>query len=251
VVYNVLCGDPALGWAADHVEPGASVGLPHKEGTALAALSRLAQIGNGVRVLSGAAKGARGVVTGKHGGIEHLLVDFPMRSLRKLASGDTVQVEAFGLGLELPEFPKVRAMNVDPGLLGKLGLRRERGKLVVPVALTVPSEIMGSGLGHSSCQSGDYDLQCSDPASVRKWGLERLRLGDLVAITDADHTFGRIFRKGAVSIGVVAHGDCVQAGHGPGLTTVLTSASGAIRPRQSSRANIARALKIGRFRGRR
>jgi hypothetical protein len=248
VVYNVLCGDPALGWAADHIEPGASVGLPHKEGSALAALSRLAQVGNTVRVLSGAAKGARGIVTGKHGGIEHLMVDFPVRALKKLASGDTVQVDAFGLGLELPDFPEVTPMNVDPGLLARMGLARGKGGLIVPVALTVPAELMGSGLGHDSGHSGDYDLQCSDPKSVERWGLNRLRLGDIVAITDADHTYGRIFRKGAVTIGIVSHGDCVQAGHGPGVTTLLTSAAGAIRPRRSTQANLARILRIGRFR---
>ncbi len=249
VVYNVLCGDPALGWAADHVEPGASVGLPHKDGAALAALSRLAQVGNTVRVLSGAAKGARGVVTGKHGGIEHLLVDFPVRDLKKLASGDTVQVDAFGLGLELGDFPAVTAMNVDPGFLARMGLARSKSKLVVPATLVVPAELMGSGLGQAGSHSGDYDLQCSDPKSVKKWGIEKLRLGDIVVITDADHTYGRIFRKGAVSIGIVSHGDCVQAGHGPGVTTLLTSASGAIQPKLSAKANIARIMKIGRFRG--
>ena len=248
VVYNVLCGDPAMGWAADHIEPGASLGLPHNDKNALAALSNLAQIGNRVLVLNGAAKGARGVVTGKHGGIEHVIADFPRRRLLRLATGDTVQVEAFGLGLELLDCPEVKAMNIDPSLLDRLGASIRKGTLSVPVARVVPAELMGSGLGHASSHTGDYDLQCSDPASVKKWGLDRLRLGDLVAITDADHTFGRIFRKGAVTVGVVCHGDCVQAGHGPGVTTVLTSARGAIRPVKSPGANIAKILKLGRFR---
>jgi len=249
VVYNVLSGDPALGWAADHIEPGASLGLPRKDSGPVVALNALAQIGNSVRVLSGAAKGARGVVTGKHGGIEHVMADFAARDLGRLASGDSVQIEAFGLGLELADFPGVKVMNIDPGLLDRLGVTRKGKKLAVPVALSVPAELMGSGLGASACQTGDYDLQCADPASVKKWGLEKLRLGDLVAVIDADHSYGRIFRKGAVSVGVVIHGDCVGAGHGPGLTTVLTSAAGAIAPRKSARANIARVMKIGRFRG--
>jgi Domain of unknown function (DUF4438), C-terminal/Domain of unknown function (DUF4438), N-terminal len=248
IVYNILCGDPALGWAADHIEPAASLGLPRKDVAALAALSNLAQVGNKVRVISGAATGAVGVVTGKHGGIEHVIADFPMKALRKMSSGDRVQVESFGLGLELVDFPEVRPMNIDPLLLDKLNLGRKGGKLTVPVAMSIPAELMGSGLGSESCQSGDYDLQCSDPASVKKWGLEKLRLGDLVAITDADNTYGRIFRKGAVSICVVVHGDCVQAGHGPGLTTLLTSARGGILPRKSTSANLAKILKIGRFR---
>lgn len=248
VVYNVLCGDPARGWVADHIEPGASLGLPLSDPAPLTALNCLAQIGNGVRVLTGAAKGARGVVTGKHGGIEHVLADFAMRDLRRLASGDVVQIEAFGLGLELSGNPDVRVMNIDPALLDRLGILVRGGVLTVPVALTVPAELMGSGLGRDSCQSGDYDLQCFDAGAVRKYGLDRLRLGDLVAIADADHTYGRIYRRGAVSVGVVIHGDCVQAGHGPGITTVLTSASGAIRPRVAAGANIARILGVGRFR---
>jgi hypothetical protein len=248
VVYNVLCGDVARGWAGDHIEPGASLGLPPSEGAQVAALNNLAQIGNSAVVLSGAAKGARGVVTGKHGGIEHVLVDFAGSDMRRLASGDVVQIEAFGLGLELTDFPQVRVMNLDPGLLGRLGLGARAGQLVVPVALSVPAELMGSGLGRDSCQSGDYDLQCFDPQAVRRWGLDALRLGDLVAITDADHSDGRIYRQGAVSVGVIIHGDCVMAGHGPGVTTILTSSTGAIRPVRSAGANIARIMRIGRFR---
>ena len=46
--------------------------------------------------------------------------------------------------------------------------------------------------------------------------LDTLRFGDIIAITDADHSYGRIYRSGAVSIGVIAHSNCVTAGHGPG-----------------------------------
>jgi hypothetical protein len=251
IVYNVRCGDPAFGWASDHIEPGASLELPRNEEPALRALNTLAQIGNSARVVSGAARGARGVVTGKHGGIEHVHVDFAPRDLRKLSIGDQVLVESVGLGLELPDFPGVKVMNLDPRLLGKMKLSARGGKLVVPVATTVPAELMGSGLGRDSCQSGDYDIQTSDPASVKRWGLEELRLGDLVAITDADNSFGRIFRKGAVTVGVVVHGDCVQSGHGPGLVTVFTSAAGKISPSVSKGANVADLLGLGASRGRR
>ena len=30
------------------------------------------------------------------------------------------------------------------------------------------------------------------------------------------------YLKGAVSIGVVVHSDCVKMGHGPGITTIVT-----------------------------
>ena len=65
---------------------------------------------------------------------------------------------------------------------------------------------------------------------VEQYGLGSLRLGDLVAIIDADHSFGRIYRQGAVSVGVVVHTNCVTAGHGPGVTTLMTSSDGKIVP---------------------
>ncbi len=46
-------------------------------------------------------------------------------------------------------------------------------------------------------------------------------MGDLVAIMDADHSFGRIYKEGAVSIGIVVHSDCVLAGMGQGSQLYL------------------------------
>jgi len=59
-----------------------------------------------------------------------------------------------------------------------------------------------------------------------------------VAIIDADHSYGRIYREGAVSIGVVVHSDCIISGHGPGVTTVLTSKNGNITPVINENANL-------------
>jgi len=44
---------------------------------------------------------AEGTVSGKHGGINHVLVDFPPVVLRKLRIGDRVQIHAVGQGLRL------------------------------------------------------------------------------------------------------------------------------------------------------
>ena len=79
---------------------------------------------------------------------------------------------------------------------------------------------------------------------VEQYGLESLRLGDLVAIIDADHSFGRIYRQGAVSVGMVVHTNCVTAGHGPGVTTLMTSPDGKIVPQINPKANIASLLKL-------
>lgn len=65
-----------------------------------------------------------------------------------------------------------------------------------------------------------------------------------MAITDADHSYGRIYKKNAVSVGVVAHTDCVISGHGPGVTTVFTSSKGMITPKIDRNANLAHILKL-------
>lgn len=246
ISYNVKIGDPVWHWEADHLEPGVS--CKNKDKDENIALNIYSCIGNRVRIVSGDAKGACGVVTGKHGGIEHLICDFDDATLKRLVPGDKILVEAFGLGLKLSDFPGIKVMNIDPGLLSKMGLRKRRGKVVVRVAAFVPAHLMGSGLGANDCHRGDYDIQLFDEETVRKHRLDRLRFGDIVAIQDADHSYGRIYKKGAVSIGVIVHGRCVISGHGPGVTTLLTSPDGAIEPVLDENANIGFYLKIGRWR---
>jgi hypothetical protein len=248
ITYNVRVGDLACGWEADHVEPGVSV--ENKENDARygqganAAFNILSCVGNEAVVVSGDAKGAKGLVTGKHGGIEHVLVDFQPETLEKLMLGDKVLVKAFGVGLKLLDFPDVKAMNMDPSFLKALKPKAQGDKLEVPVTHMVPAAIMGSGLGANQTFSGDYDIQLFDEKVIEQYGLEDLRLGDLVAIIDADHSFGRIYRQGAITVGIVVHTNCVTAGHGPGVTSLFTSSSGKIIPRMDAKANIARLLKL-------
>ena len=47
------------------------------------ALYTFSCVGNAARVASGEAKGARGFVTGHHGGGNHTIVDFPRAALEK------------------------------------------------------------------------------------------------------------------------------------------------------------------------
>lgn len=237
IVYNVRVGDPALGWAADHVEPGVSIRAKEKEDNL--GLNTFACVGNEAVVLGGEAKGRKGVVTGKHGGIEHVIVDFPPDVLEQLSVGDKVLVRACGQGLEIEDFPGVKVMNLDPDLLERLGVRVEAERLVVPVAAEVPGELMGSGIGSLTSVRGDYDITTQDRERVRELGLEGLRLGDLVAIRDRAGFYGRQYRRGAVEIGVVIHGDSFVSGHGPGVTTIMTALAGEIVPEISARANIA------------
>ncbi len=64
VTLGVHCGDPATGYASDHLEPGASI--RHREPAANMALQFLTCVGNEVRVASGPAAGAVGHVIGQH-----------------------------------------------------------------------------------------------------------------------------------------------------------------------------------------
>jgi len=248
ITYNLRIGDPACGWEADHVEPGVSV--ENKENDARSgqaantAFNVLSCVGNKATVVSGEAKGAEGSVTGKHGGIEHVLVDFPFEILEKLVLEDRILVKAFGLGLKLLDFPEIKVLNMDPALLEAWNPKPKDDKLEVPVTHIVPAAIMGSGLGANQVNSGDYDIQLFDEKVVEQYELESLRLGDLVAIIDADHSFGRIYRQGAISLGVVIHTNCVTAGHGPGVTTLMTSPDGKIFPQINAKANIASLLNL-------
>jgi hypothetical protein len=248
ITYNVRVGDPACGWEADHVEPGVSIenkeNDPRFGQSANTALNVLSCVGNEAVVVSGDAKGAKGVVTGKHGGIEHVLVDFQPDVLDKLMLGDKILVKAFGVGLKLLDFPEVKVMNMDPHFLEALNPKPKKDKLEIPVTHIVPASIMGSGLGANNTYSGDYDIQLFDENTRKQYKLDDLRLGDLVAILDADNSYGRIYKQGAVSVGIVVHTNCVTSGHGPGVTTLFTSSTGKIIPRIDAKANIASILKL-------
>lgn len=242
ICYNVRIGDPAGAFFADHVEPGVSIsnftqyqGQPGPN----RALNLFACAGNLATVVSGKAEGKTGRVTGKHGGIEHVLVDFEPEILEQLVIGDKIQVKACGCGLQIPDCPDVKVMNMDPGLLEAMALQRDNdNRLLVPVTHEVPARIMGSGIGSQHSHSGDYDIQLFDEPTVKEFGLDDLCLGDLVAITDADATFGRIFKTGGVVIGIIVHSDCVLAGHGPGVMVIMSSKTGRIIPKIDPEANL-------------
>ncbi len=250
ITYNIKVGDSVIQWAADHVEP--CVSMKNKDREENGALNLLSCIGNVAKVISGDAKGDTGIVTGKHGGIENVLVDFEDKTLERLAIGDKILIRGIGVGLSFPKYPHIKPINMSPHLLNALPIREDKTKdvLHLPVTHMIPAAIMGSGLGSQHCYRGDYDIQLFDKHLVEKHNLQTLRFGDIVAIMDADHTFGRIYRTGAITIGVIVHSNCVTAGHGPGVTTILTSAEGKIMPYLESTANIGVYLRIGRFRKR-
>lgn len=253
ITYNFRTGDSAVNIAGEHVEPAVSLYNLGTKGDRSSeesrALNTLACIGNRVRILSGDAKGAEGWVIGKHGGLEHVMVDFPdAQVFDKLAIGDDMQIRAYGLGMEFINVKDIKIFSAGPELIDALtraglGITKE-GKLRIPVTHLVPAKILGSGLGSDQVYRGDYDIQLFDKTTVKKYNLDTLRFGDIVAIIDADHSYGRIYLTGAVSVGVISHSASDIAGHGPGMTSLFTSPSGNIEPVIDAGANLAKLLNI-------
>ncbi|MCP1727343.1 hypothetical protein J2T60_001308 [Natronospira proteinivora] len=248
ITYNFRAGDSAVHMAGDHVEPAVSIRNGDPGDTANHALNVMAQIGNRVRIIDGAAEGAEGRVIGKHGGINNVMVDFPDQVYDDLVIGDRMQIRTIGLGMEAENVDDVYIRNVSPALLEAMEERgmgvNEQGQLRIPVTHRIPAKIMGSGLGRNHVASGDYDIQFFDEEVVERYGLDSLRFGDIVAITDADHKYGRIYRGGAISVGVVVHGISRVAGHGPGVTSLFTSPSGNIELQDDEEMNLINLLSI-------
>jgi hypothetical protein len=224
----------------DHVEPGVSI--RNEIDVENNALMLLAGIGNEAKVMTGEAKGAKGYVTGMHGGIEHVLIHFEREDLDKLAIDDKILVKCWGQGLAFEGYEDVKFMNIDPSLLEKLGLEESEGVLQLPVAAQVPAHLMGSGIGGPTAVSGDYDIMTGDPEANEAYGLDKLRFGDLVLLSDCDNTFGRQYLKGAVSIGVVVHSDCILSGHGPGIAVIASCKTDRLKGVLKEESNIAKHL---------
>lgn len=221
ITYNVKIGDPAFGWAGDHVEPGVS--LFHTDAGSSNALNIFSCIGNTAKVTTGEAKGKTGYVTGTHGGVEHVLVYFDQETLEQLSLDDKIMIHCHGQGLELLDYPEIKVMSIDPHMFSNMGIVEKNGKLQVPVVKRIPQRFMGSGVGAPYSQKGDYDIITSDTQAIQELGLDTLKFGDLVLLEDSDCTFGLgAMKKDAVSIGVIIHSDCIKSGHGPGVTIIMT-----------------------------
>lgn len=252
IVLNRRIGDLCVGLAGDHIEPGVALHNNNREVTGPRdgpnnALITYACVGNVARVISGPCNGQLGLVSGKHGGINHVLVDFPTEVLLRLQIGDRVQITSIGQGLRLLDHPRVEVLNCAPRLLARWGLRVVDGQLHVPVTHMVPARVMGSGLGKNTAWRGDYDIQLADRVTRERHRLGSLRFGDMVAITDADTRRGPVFRHGRVTIGVIVHGDSTVSGHGPGVTPLLTGPTQLLRPVRDAGANLAAIFAVRRL----
>lgn len=238
IVYNVSVGDSAYGWLADCIHPGVSISL--KDDTGNRGLNLLACIGNPAIVMSGDAKGARGVVTGKSGRFsEHVIIHFAKTDREKMAIGDKIVVRSMGVGMELADHPDVMLKSCAPELLDGLEVSSgSDGKLNVPVVGVVPPHLLGAGAGLTS-EGGSLHIQSQDHDALQEAGLDQLCLGDVVALLDYDSSWNHGYLRGAVGIGVIGQGDSPRSGYGPGLTLIMTSMSGKINPVVTPGVNVA------------
>lgn len=243
IVYNVSVGDSAYGWLADCIHPGVSIS--QKDDNANRGLNLFACVGNTAIVMSGDAKGARGVVTGKSGRFsEHVIVHFSKTDREKMAIGDKINVKSLGVGMTLDDHPDVKLKSCSPELLESLEVTTtQTKKLAVPVTAIVPPHLLGAGAGLTS-EGGSLHIQTQDREALAAAGLDKLRLGDVVALQDFDSSYNHGYLRGGIGIGVVGQGDSPRAGYGPGVTLIMTSQTGGIEPTVSSGVNISELLAI-------
>ena len=235
IVLGLQLGDSVFGLAADHAAPGAC--LVHPDPASRHALASYACIGNQARVRTGQAAGARGVVVGQRGEQGRVVVGLAQADLARLRPGDEVAVGAYGQGLRPPGLPPdVTIMNLDPGVLDLLPVGLPSlppppggggAAVTVGVRITVPSRLAGNGIGRPAV-GWCLDLQLPPPGPD---GAGDLLLGDLVAVTDIDARYNMGYRRGWLTVGVVAHGASPLPGHGPGITPILTGPAGAMQAR--------------------
>lgn len=169
---NVLVGDPAFGLAGDHIEPGVSCNSNSDKRFDFPndSLQMFSCIGNRARLVSGKMEGIEGVVTGKHGGSEHLMIDFPVEVMEQMTYDDKIIVYSRGQGLELTDYPEVKLFNLDPDLLQTMNITDQDGTLKVPVTTCVPAVCMGSGVRFGP--RGDGRLRYHDQRSADSCGIQ-------------------------------------------------------------------------------
>lgn len=242
IVYNVTVGDSAFGWSGDCIHP--SVSIAHPDANKNRGLNVFACVGNEAMVTSGAAKGARGVVTGKSGRFsDQVIVHFDVETRRKIAVDDTILVKSEGVGLAVADCPDVALKSLSPALFDALPKRLEDGALKMGAVAKVPPHFVGAGAGLTS-EGGSLHIQSTDRAALAELGLDGLRLGDVVAIQDTDSRYNHGYLRGAMSIGIVGQTDGPRAGYGPGMTIVMTAPEGQLGCFDAPSANIADILEL-------
>ncbi|MFP3950519.1 MAG: DUF4438 domain-containing protein [Candidatus Bathyarchaeia archaeon] len=243
--YTTHMGDKVYKWAnADHVEPDITVQGRDKPSASDCAIAILACIGNEAKVVSGDAKGEKGVYIGRHAGSDDLIW-FPPEVVEDLAVDDRIQIKTCGVGLKITGHEDIKVNKISPEFLENMGIEEEEGKIVVPVARELPGWVLGAGIGYDpSVETVDYDIQTTCPEINEELDLKNLRLGDIIAIKDHYDAWGRGRYEGAATIGVIVHGWSDSGGHGPGVNPILSGLPGRIETKPDPHANVAYILDI-------
>jgi hypothetical protein len=113
----------------------------------------------------------------------------------------------------------------------------------IGVCATVPPHLVGAGAGLTS-EGGSLHIQSTDRTELTGLGLDKLRLGDIVAIQDTDSRYNHGYLRGAMSIGIVGQTDGPRAGYGPGMTVVMTAPAGQLGSYEAPGTNIADILDL-------
>lgn len=242
ITYNVAIGDACMGLQGDHIEPGVS--LKHQKESENNALQALSCVGNTAIILDGDAKDDLGFVTGKHGGVDHVMIYFKRETLDKMRGDEHILIKGFGQGLKLLDHPDIHVMNLDPMLLDVMNIKEDHDSIEVEVTCRIPAFLMGSGLGSSTILLGDYDIMSQDKEANKKYGIEKLCFGDIVVIEDHYSRNGPHYQSHASTIGVIVHSDSFTSGHGPGVCVLFTCENDCLKTRINNQANLAAYLKI-------
>ena len=161
-----------------------------------------------------------------------------------MAVGDKIQVKSYGQGLELLDYEDIAVMSLDPRLLEKMNIKEVDAGIEVPVVCEIPGCLMGSGVGSRSSYNGDCDVMSGDMDMIREYGIDKLKFGDFVLIRDQVNTYGRDYLRGATTVGIVVHSDCIIKGHGAGIGTLLTCRESKLIPKFDPNANIGNYMNL-------
>jgi len=241
IVYNVRVGDNIFGWVSDQLNAG--VAVSDSDASRQAAINVYSCIGNSVKMLTGDCKGVKGTVVGKtHNQMarnNRIIVDFQPDDLKKLTIGDRMEIEAWGSGLAIDEYNDLRIMSLSPQLVEAMKLKENGKKIQVPVTNVLPGNLMGVGVGSGASEAGSWNIQSCSPKLNKKYGLESLRFGDIVAVKNVSSDYGNSVYQGGLIVGVISHGASDLGGHGPGLAIIFSTKKNRIEPVIEDKANVA------------
>ncbi len=243
---NLKVGDSVFGWAVDHAAPCVSIVSSRSQSP----LPLLACLGNEARILSGEAKGTRGIITGISKAHGQVFIDFPDSIFEHISLEDTIQIRAFGQGLRLVDYEQVVLGGVSPELLDKMKIEEDvqEHQLRIPVTAKISAQALVSASQQTLGLNLDLNLQYTDLEQIKEFQLEHLRLGDVVAIVDHPTRYQGRLQQEMVSIAIVTYTASSESDLGPGIQTIMTGTPEALSPFLHEDSNLGRYLNLGRYR---